>query len=775
MGVSQSSLDEGRECSKTGNLEASLPRVSIKQPGSDVGMNESGSSIKKENSISTTRSPPTSPAKVSVLPVIVRGLPSFHKDGNSVSEGLRVRSSDRDPDFDRTLPAGIENHAHSRESSHEPSNMRTGAAIRGRSKADGGSHRLFNPATDSIPMIKKEPVGDTNGGARKRRGNVGVSHQPLYQGSRALANVSEKPVDIRRNKSEHHSASRQAQAPGWPNDRQLDKQESSEEPRTRLLLKKVETFDDEEMGDIFPRESAVLDFNEEAHIEEIRRIYAALTQLEEQVKASVEKWSQSNICKTATSLFDTKGMRSVALSQKELLYMYYDFITATQHPKAESHISKLLGKHMIVSRLWRHGIANYLDLLQSMLPAVEAEEYMMSHIYFSYTLAAKLLIVVPDMKYEWIQYLGDLSKYRIALEPQDSPSREVWSETARGWFLQSSILSPISGRFYFQLGSLSDSDPLYQLFYYCKAALVLKPVSSIDSAMQRLFDVQTASRRQASYDLDTSADIYVWLHQILFTGTQLDDFEDSVDEFLALLQTEISWQPIAGIIAFANIAALLQYGREDSQVNSLANPSATKPAKEDIEFDIKASAGLSPDEDIVLSQSASSAIERTNWPSLPTSTTNSQLFDSATYLTFSTLSLACSTDFGTALSYVSTCLVFLLYSIDHERLWRLIESRVPWEALADFLTQTVGGEMISHSPSTIERRLESTAEQRLVDGTIFAQNVISMMSPLATAQDEPKNGSESHLAELDHQVSVSFLVQLVTLLLKVGISGLIFC
>jgi hypothetical protein len=66
------------------------------------------------------------------------------------------------------------------------------------------------------------------------------------------------------------------------------------------------------------------------------------------------------------------------------------------------------------ARMWRHGIHSFLELLRHRLP--DSLDHMLAFVYLAYSMMALLMESVPSFVETWIEYLGDLARYRIAIE-----------------------------------------------------------------------------------------------------------------------------------------------------------------------------------------------------------------------------------------------------------------------------------------------------------------------------------------------------------------------
>lgn len=71
--------------------------------------------------------------------------------------------------------------------------------------------------------------------------------------------------------------------------------------------------------------------------------------------------------------------------------------------------------------MWRHGIHTSLELLRHNMPYYM--EHMLAFIHLAYTMMALLYETVPALEDSWIECLGDLGSYRMAIEDDDIRDR----------------------------------------------------------------------------------------------------------------------------------------------------------------------------------------------------------------------------------------------------------------------------------------------------------------------------------------------------------------
>lgn len=166
-------------------------------------------------------------------------------------------------------------------------------------------------------------------------------------------------------------------------------------------------------------------------IAEVRGIYAGLVLVE-------SKCIQVDAQQVAIAQGDNPGKltaeqwRALIALHKTLLHEHHDFLLASQHPAATPQLSKLAEKYIMASRLWRHGIHGFLEVLRHRLP--ESLEHMLEFVYIAYSMISLLYETVPSCEITWIECLGDLGRYRMSIEEIDMQDREIWSGVSRFWY-----------------------------------------------------------------------------------------------------------------------------------------------------------------------------------------------------------------------------------------------------------------------------------------------------------------------------------------------------
>ncbi|KAI6444451.1 hypothetical protein MCOR17_011185 [Pyricularia oryzae] len=263
---------------------------------------------------------------------------------------------------------------------------------------------------------------------------------------------------------------------------------------------------------------------------------------------------------SASPKLNTDQWQALIALHRTLLHEHHDFFLASQHPSANPALRRLAVKYAMPARMWRHGIHSFLELLRHRLP--HSLEYMLTFIYSSYSMMALLYETVPAFEYTWIECLGDLSRYRMAIEDDDVRDREVWTAVSRDWYSRASDKAPTTGRLYHHLAILAKPNVVAQLFYYAKSLCVPIPFNSARDSILTLFEPIMAGTHGKLHAVDRAL---VRCHGTFFTGKGTEDLEDARNEFLSNLDLAVAkgarcWLEAGYQIAVTNLCALLDYG-----------------------------------------------------------------------------------------------------------------------------------------------------------------------------------------------------------------------
>ncbi|PQE16120.1 methyltransferase domain-containing protein [Rutstroemia sp. NJR-2017a BBW] len=241
--------------------------------------------------------------------------------------------------------------------------------------------------------------------------------------------------------------------------------------------------------------------SQEQLVAEVKGIYAGLVMVEAKcIEVDNKQAGLTQGDSSSQSKLNNEQWQALIALHRTLLHEHHDFFLASQHPSASLALRRLASKYAMPARMWRHGIHSFLELLRHRLP--QSLDHMLAFIYLAYSMMALLYETVPAFEDTWIECLGDLGRYRMAIEDDDIRDREVWTGVARHWYSKASNKAPTTGRLYHHLAILARPNALQQLYYYAKSLCVVVPFTSARESILTLFDpVLNAENGQGQYRL----------------------------------------------------------------------------------------------------------------------------------------------------------------------------------------------------------------------------------------------------------------------------------
>ncbi|CAK7273454.1 hypothetical protein SEPCBS57363_005661 [Sporothrix epigloea] len=315
-------------------------------------------------------------------------------------------------------------------------------------------------------------------------------------------------------------------------------------------------------------------------VNEVKGIYAGLAMVETKcMEIDSEKTAKNG---SQDKLEDDQWRALLALHQA-LLNEYHDFLLATQHPLASPSLRGVAQKYAIPARMWRHGIYTFLEILRHRLPA--SREYMITFIYMAYQMVGVLYETVPAFEDTWIECLGDLSRYRMAIEEDSLDTRDAWTKVSRHWYSMASGNAPNTGRLYHHLAIIARPYVITQMFYYVKSLCVPTPFASTRESITTVFDPVFKAPMQHLLPVEVA---FLRAHAILFkSGLQsTPELAPAVTVLLDGLDAHIalsfrSWTNTGLYMASLNNCAFLNYGGDDNVLVKLLRHSASHSATKD--------------------------------------------------------------------------------------------------------------------------------------------------------------------------------------------------
>jgi hypothetical protein len=204
---------------------------------------------------------------------------------------------------------------------------------------------------------------------------------------------------------------------------------------------------------------------QEQLVAEVKGIYAGLVMVEAKcIEVDNKQTGLGQDDSSSQPKLNNEQWQALIALHRTLLHEHHDFFLASQHPSASLPLRNLALKYAMPARMWRHGIHTFLELLRHRLPA--SRDHMLAFIYLAYSMMALLYETVPTFEDTWIECIGDLARYRMAIEDDDIQDREIWTGVSRQWYSKASNKAPTTGRLYHHLAILARPNALQQLYYY---------------------------------------------------------------------------------------------------------------------------------------------------------------------------------------------------------------------------------------------------------------------------------------------------------------------
>ena len=266
--------------------------------------------------------------------------------------------------------------------------------------------------------------------------------------------------------------------------------------------------------------------NHDQLVVEVKGIYAGLVMVEAKCIEVDEK--QTMLAQDKDLLkkqpLTNDQWRSLIALHKQLLHEHHDFFLASQHPSASFNLSRLTAKHSMPARMWRHGIHAFLEVLRHRLP--ESLDHMLAFIYIAYSMMALPYETVSTFEDTWIECLGDLSRYRMAIEDNGPRDREVWSNVAKYWYNKPSDNFRMD-RLYHHFAILARPYTSEQLSLYCRSLICVTPFESARGSILTLLNPVTGTISQCPKSIDMEI-LVIKAHGILFVyhHRPLEDLKD---------------------------------------------------------------------------------------------------------------------------------------------------------------------------------------------------------------------------------------------------------
>ncbi|RMY85369.1 hypothetical protein D0864_07323 [Hortaea werneckii] len=317
---------------------------------------------------------------------------------------------------------------------------------------------------------------------------------------------------------------------------------------------------DQQSSGLLPQPEA-LPISQDQLAAEVKGIYAGLIMVESKcINIDAAQASES-----PTKLAREQWQALVAL-HRTLLYEHYDFLMATQHPFATDELKSLPARYCMPARMWKHAIHSFLEVLRHRRP--DSHEYMLAFVYLTYQMMALLLETVPSFEDTWVECLGDLARYRMAIE-EDRDLYSHWAGVASSWYIKATDKHPEAGRLYHHLGIL-ERPSLQKFACYGKSQTCVIPFPNTRDSMS-LLCTPLAEDGNAARTASRSAEASLCrLFALIFLRKPMEVVDAAQKLALELLERPggFRWKDNGVALAISSTSALLEHG-------SPANPLRT--------------------------------------------------------------------------------------------------------------------------------------------------------------------------------------------------------
>jgi len=268
-----------------------------------------------------------------------------------------------------------------------------------------------------------------------------------------------------------------------------------------------------------------------------------------------------------------------------LLQEHHDFFFASQHPSATRPLRELADKYSMAARMWKYGIHGLLELLRYCLP--ESIEWMLEFIYIAYSMITLLYETVVVFKATWIECMGDLARYRMAIEEDDMSIRDIWIGVARFWYVQASELDPGVGRLFHHRAVLARSYLLEQVALYCLSLTTIQPFLGTNDSIHNIFSIVSSRPESLKYRCSTTDIGFIRCHGLAYTSPGSPDTQKTIVDFLREMEDRIKespmqWKREGVFYALINISSIFKYGATDATFKLLfeaQDPSSARDRK----------------------------------------------------------------------------------------------------------------------------------------------------------------------------------------------------
>jgi hypothetical protein len=334
-------------------------------------------------------------------------------------------------------------------------------------------------------------------------------------------------------------------------------QEGSPDPETELITQYPLYLVDKHRYLGITLQPEFLPISQEELAAEVKSIYAGLVMVKAKcINIDAQK------ARLPHDELSTEQWQALVALHRTLLYEHHDFLMATQHPLANPALLGLATKYSMPARMWKHGIHAFLEVLRHRRP--NSQEYMLAFIYLTYQMMTLLLETIPKFTDTWIECLGDLARYRMAIE-KDRETHSVWGGVAGRWYVKAADRHPTVGRLYHHCGILERTS-LRKFYLYGRALTSVVPFLNAKESLDTLCSSIVNPEQAFDKGNKSMEALVICFHARVFLLQSSETVDQASNAALKMIemQSEDKFAASGVPLAVTNIAALLGFGSSDN-------------------------------------------------------------------------------------------------------------------------------------------------------------------------------------------------------------------
>ena len=191
---------------------------------------------------------------------------------------------------------------------------------------------------------------------------------------------------------------------------------------------------------------------------------------------------------------------------------------------------------------------------------------MLSFIYLAYQMMALLFETVPTFTDTWIECLGDLARYRMAIE-EEKEAHSIWGGVAARWYNMASDRHPQIGRLYHHLGIL-ERPSLRKMFMYAKSLTCVIPFPNARDSLNTLCAPLVQGHQSTQHGIAApEASIVVYYAHLFGLADQTNLSQLSTEVLSQLCQQPSNKLREIGVsLLVTNIASIFELGSPSNQL-----------------------------------------------------------------------------------------------------------------------------------------------------------------------------------------------------------------